>query len=132
MTKTFLSSRKELYKTEIKSETNNLVIADVSVGIGEKNLGFSPEELTEAALSACTSITLRMYANRKGWDLEEVKIETEFIDQNDKSVFTQKMELFGNLNKDQKFKLLEIANKCPMHRILLNPIKIITELKNTL
>jgi putative redox protein len=132
MTKTFLSSRKELYKTEIKSETNNLVIADVSVGIGGKNLGFSPEELTEAALSACTSITLRMYANRKGWDLEEVKIETEFIDQNDKSVFTQKMELFGNLNKDQKFKLLEIANKCPMHRILLNPIKIITELKNTL
>lgn len=50
----------------------------MSVEISGKNLEFSPEELTEAALSTCTSITLRMYADRKGWDLEDVKIETEF------------------------------------------------------
>jgi putative redox protein len=129
MKKIFVSVSKEHYKTEIKSQTNNLVTADVPLAVGGKDLGFSPEELLMASLSACTSMTLRMYADRKGWDLEEVKVETELQNLDDKSLFSQRLELIGNLDVEQKARMYEIANKCPIHKLLMRPIEIITELK---
>lgn len=120
--------KKDLYKIEITSPTGNTVIADEPVDIGGKDLGFSPKELLGSALAACTSATLRMYADRKGWDLQEVKIDIdlEFNKDDNKTVINRKLQLAGNLDDAQKERLLVIANACPVHKILSNPIEINT------
>ena len=122
--------KNELYKVEIKSSTDNVIFADEPVELGGKDLGFSPNELLASALAACTSATLRMYADHKGWELEEVKlvVELERNDTENKTVISRKLEVIGNLDQTQRVRLLKIAESCPVHKILSNPIVINTEL----
>jgi putative redox protein len=124
------SIKKELYKVNIESPTGNVLVADEPVAMGGNDLGFSPKELLASALAACTSATLRMYADRKGWDLEEVKLEItlERDDKENKTTINRRLELIGNLDDSQKSRLLAVANACPMHKILSNPIDIHSEL----
>ena len=127
---TVLSSiKKELYRIEIESPTGNVVIADEPLESGGKDLGFSPKELLISALAACTSATLRMYADRKGWELEEVRMEIELVSDKEskKTLLKSEIQLFGDLDEEQRARLLEIANACPVHKILTNPIEINTE-----
>ena len=126
MTKITSSIKNENYKVEIKSPSGNIIIADEPTNLGGKDLGFSPMELLASALAACTSATLRMYANRKEWDLQEVKVEIdlEYIKEENKTVINRKMNFIGNLDEIQKSRLLTIANACPIHKILSNPIEI--------
>lgn len=132
MAKISSNIKKENYKIEIHSPSGNVVIADEPAELGGKDLGFSPNELLAAALAACTSATVRMYADRKEWDLQEVKIdiELEFIKEENKTVINRKIEFIGNLDNTQKSRLLTIANACPVHKILSNPIEINTLLEN--
>lgn len=119
---------KELYKVEIKSVSGNTLIADEPVEIGGKNLGFSPKELLISALAACTNATLRMYADRKQWDLQEVKTNIELLpdESGQKTILNRQIELIGDLSDEQKERLMTVANKCPLHKILSNPIEINT------
>ncbi|HLP21751.1 MAG TPA: OsmC family protein [Chitinophagales bacterium] len=120
----------QFYRVELKSPTGNTVIADEPLELGGKDLGFSPMELLASSLAACTSATLRMYADRKKWELAEVKIEVELNWDADagKTTINRKLELIGNLDDEQRARLLTIANSCPVHKILTNPIEIGTEL----
>lgn len=129
MAKITATIEKEHYKTTIKSATNT-IIADEPTDMGGQNLGFSPSELLASALAACTSITLRMYANRKEWALEKVNVEVDFQrdNQTNKTVFQRKIELVGALDEEQKTRMLSIANACPVHKILTNSIEIQTEI----
>lgn len=129
MGKIIASIGAELYKTEIQSETN-FIISDEPESNGGKDLGFAPKELLASSLAACTCITLRMYANRKGWDLTDVKVEVTFETDSVENKFKimRNIQLFGNLENDQKKRLINIADKCPIHKILTNPIEITTEL----
>lgn len=126
MAKISSSIKKENYKIEISSPSGNVLIADEPIDMGGKNLGFSPKELLASALAACTSATVKMYADRKGWDLQEVKIDVdlEFIKENNKTEIIKKIELIGNLDEAQRNRLLAIANVCPVHKILSNTIEI--------
>ena len=119
-----------LYKTEIKSATHS-IISDEPESVGGMDLGFTPDELLASSLAACTSITLRMYANRKGWDLTDIKVEINLDNHptEQKTVITRSIQLIGNLDEEQKTRLLYIADKCPIHKILTNPIEITTDLK---
>lgn len=130
MAKITSSIQKEPFKTELHSPSGNLLIADEPVAVGGKNLGFSPSELLASALAACTSATLRMYADRKGWPLEEVKIDLElrYIREENRTEIERKITLLGNLDEKQTERLLAIANACPVHKILSNPIAIDTKL----
>lgn len=129
MNKIATHTGKELYKTEIHSE-KNFIISDEPESSGGKDLGFSPRELLASSLASCTGITLRMYANRKGWDLTDIKVEitfdTDSVDNNFKII--RNIQLSGSLDATQKARLVYIADKCPIHKILTNPIEIITEL----
>lgn len=116
---------KDHYRAEIKSERNT-IIADEPFDVGGKDLGFSPSELLASSLAACTCITVRMYADRKGWDLEEVIAEVSLEKLEGKSKFTRKVEFKGTLDQDQRTRLAAIANKCPIHQTLTNPIEIET------
>ncbi|MGH2665606.1 OsmC family protein [Flavobacterium sp.] len=129
MAKTTASIGKELYKTEITSGVKT-IIADEPIEAGGKDLGFAPRDLLEASLASCIAITLRMYANRKGWDLTDTKVEVHLEWDADKSmsVITNKVALFGTLDDAQREALLKIAGKCPIHKVLTNPIEITTSL----
>lgn len=130
MAKITSSIKKELYKVNIESPTGNILVADEPIAMGGNDLGFSPKELLASTLAACTSATLRMYADRKGWDLEEVKLEItlERDDKENKTTINRRLELIGNLDDSQRNRLLTVANACPMHKILSNPIDIHSEL----
>jgi len=128
MAKISSSIKKELYKIEVESPTGNTIIADEPVDKGGKDIGFSPKELLAAALAACTSATVRMYADQKKWPLDEVKIDVE-LDRDDaanKTVISRKIRFIGALDADQKKRLLAVANACPVHKILSNPVEINT------
>ncbi|HMU77410.1 MAG: OsmC family protein [Bacteroidia bacterium] len=120
----------ENYKVTIESQSGNILIADEPVANGGKNLGLSPFELVAAALSACTSITVRMYAERKKWPLSDVNtdISVSWDKLNNKTVIQRKVNFSGNLSDEQKNRLLQIANVCPVHKVLTNPIEIFTEM----
>jgi putative redox protein len=117
----------DLYKTEITTETHQL-IADEPIDVGGKDLGPGPGDFVRIGLASCTAITLRMYANRKGWDVGtiEVKVYSESVE--DKTIFNCLIYFNGNVTDEQRKRLLSIANACPVHKMLTHPIEIVTKL----
>jgi putative redox protein len=128
MAKVFASIKNDPYKIEIKSLTGNIVVADEPLDKGGKDTGFSPKELLVAALSACTSATLRMYIERKGWNIPEIKVETELSEADDTSVFSRKLVFVGETTDEQKSRLIAVANACPVHKVLSSHIEFKTEI----
>lgn len=118
----------EPYLIEIKSPTGNVVIADEPIEKGGQDKGFSPKELLVSALAACTCATVRMYADRKTWDLEKVEAAIELIEETGQTKFIRKLQFTGNLDEEQRARLLTVANACPIHKILTNAIVIETVL----
>lgn len=119
----------QAYKVVLTSESGNTIIADEPEELGGQDLGFSPKELLVSALAACTSATLKMYATRKNWDLQQVKIniDLDYDSASHKTKIQRDLEFFGDLDKAQKDRLLQIANRCPIHKILENTISIDTQ-----
>jgi putative redox protein len=117
------------FTTKIQMKNHNL-IADEPASVGGDDFGPSPYQLLYASLAACTTMTLKMYADRKQWDLQEVfvyishskKKNTELGIEMEKPTrldfITKKLKFVGNLTDEQKQRLKEIAAKCPVHRTL--------------
>jgi putative redox protein len=96
-------------------------VADEPVDAGGLDLGPTPHDLLSAALAACTAQTLRLYAGRKGWPLGAVRVEV--IHSRDASAtppdhFQRTVSLGGGLADDQRARLMELAERCPVHRLL--------------
>ncbi len=122
------------FTTEVQAGKHSL-IADEPVKVGGNDFGPAPYELLNASLGACTAMTLKMYARRKKWNLEEVLVhlsyskEAVYTDHQanpEKSTsridrFEMELELIGDLDKEQRDRLHEIANKCPIHRTIASP-----------
>lgn len=127
------------YLTEIKAGPHSF-LADEPESVGGTNLGPTPYGYLSAALGACTSMTLRMYADRKKWDLKEVRVhvshskdyyeDSEAVEDKKSKIdiFDREIELEGNLDDEQRARLLEIADRCPVHRTLHSDVKVITKL----
>ena len=105
-------------------------LSDAEVITGGSGTGPSPHEFLAAALAACTTMTLKMYSGRKGWDLQNaiVTVHAERVDDVEK--MTRDIELVGNLDAEQKERLMDIANKCPIHKALTGEIQLKTQLVN--
>jgi putative redox protein len=118
---------REQYKTELILDSHTLT-ADEPVEDGGKDLGPAPGDLLRLSLASCTAITLRMYANRKAMDVEkiEVKVTSETIDV--KTIFRRTITITGNIDDKQRERMLQIANSCPIHKTLTNPIEVLTHL----
>lgn len=115
------------------------LIADEPKAVGGTNLGGTPYDLLVSALGACTAMTIRLYANHKKMELDDVKVhltfdkrhaddaidgapaQMEFID--------REVELTGNLSEEQRERILQIADKCPVHKTLTKGLNIDTRLK---
>lgn len=117
------------FTTQISNGRNSLV-ADEPKNIGGDDLGLAPFELLQAALGACTNMTLKLYAERKKWDLKEVYTHMSFVrdtlDSQKIETITKKIEMEGDLTEDQKKRLIEIGAKCPVNKTLLAGVNIKT------
>lgn len=105
-------------------------VADEPAGLGGLDLGPTPHELVAAGLAACTSMTLRLYAGRKGWPLGAVHVEVTHSHKagdTPADTFTRRIVLGGDLDDDQRARLIQIAEMCPIHRLLTAGAKVITE-----
>lgn len=119
---------------------NHTIIADEPTDAGGTDTGMTPTELMLGALGACAAITMRLYAQRKGWALEGVEIdlstarykadayprytgEGDFVHE-----FMQRIQITGDLDEAQKHRLLEIAGKCPVHKAIFEPKVMIEEI----
>ncbi len=91
---------------------------------GGEDKGPAPFELLGSALAACTSMTLRGYALRKSWPLDRVEVTIEQEKTPEAHKIKRTVALFGALDAEQKQRLLEIANKCPVHKTLSGQIVI--------
>jgi putative redox protein len=92
---------------------------------GGTDQGLSPDDFLLSSLGSCTSITLRMYARLKKLPLDKITIS---LTRNPSGEIDRKIELIGNLSDEQRNRLLEISNKCPIHKALTNSIKINSKL----
>lgn len=130
---------RDRFRTEVRAAGHTLV-ADEPESVGGENAGPSPYDLLSAALGTCTAMTLRMYADQKGWPLDEVEVRVRHekihardcddcetregrIDQLQRSLVVR-----GELDETQRKRLLEIADRCPVHRTLNGEVKIRTTL----
>lgn len=115
------------YRVEIRAATNS-IIADEPVENGGMGLGLSPHQLLAAALGACTNATVRMYADRKAWPLEAIDthVVIEHGDSFDQTNIIRSLRFTGDLSDEQRTRLQQIAERCPIHRTLTGEVKIET------
>jgi putative redox protein len=102
--------------------------SDVDASKGGSDSGPSPHEYLAAALATCTGMTLKMYASRKSWGLENAIVTVDISRTDEVERFTRTITLVGNLDTEQTARLLDIADKCPVHKALIGTIAIDTQL----
>ncbi|MEP6616053.1 MAG: OsmC family protein [Ginsengibacter sp.] len=119
----------ENYCTILSANAHTL-LADEPVLNGGQGKGFSPHELMAASLAACTVITLKMYADRKGWDIHGIKVEVSIqIEEHKFASFQCMIEVPLHITEPQRNRMLEISRNCPLHQILVNTSKITSSIK---
>ncbi|MCT1526607.1 OsmC family protein [Sphingobacterium hotanense] len=104
------------------------ILADEPLDLGGQNKGLTPTQLLLASIGSCKVITMRMYANRKQWDVKKINIDlsSEVVksDLQQTTYIRCHITFEGNLDEDQIKRLYVIADKCPIHKMLQNPIVI--------
>lgn len=125
------------FLTVIGARTHG-ILADEPTPLGGSDLGMTPYELLLASLSSCMAMTMRMYANRKGWPLERADIQLRTAPTRDpdrevriagaKSLtrIERRIELTGLLSAEQRARLVEIADRCPVKRNLEAGLEVIS------
>ena len=112
---------------------DHLLVGDEPLSVGGANLGPAPYEFVGAGLSACTVMTLQMYARRKGWEID-VEIHTDHSKQKDEEgnpidVFEKEIIISGDLDDKQVQRLMQIADKCPVHKTLKQGVEFKTSIQ---
>ncbi len=103
------------------------ILSDVSEQNGGNNSGPNPHEILEAALAACTIITVQMYANRKLWKLDSTNALVKIVwEEKGLTKIDRQLTFKGDLTDEQKARLREIADKCPIHNVLEGKVEIQT------
>jgi putative redox protein len=118
-------------KFQVEIHTAGVVIlADQPVDSGGLGSGPGPHQLLASGLAACTTMTLQLYARRKGWPLERVRVRVSHVPPvaGGRDRFAREIALDGALDEDQRNRLLEVANRCPVHLTLERGSDIATSL----
>lgn len=134
MVEVVVTSKPEQYKQEIQAGSYTL-LSDAPESAGGGATGPDPHELLLGALGACTSMTIQMFARRRGWELQQVtvKLNEDKIDDPESpgrqlSRITREIHVAGNLSEDQVEALKVAADKCLIHKLITGPKKVETTL----
>lgn len=98
------------------------ILADEPKEIGGNDSGATPGELLLSSLAGCKLITMRMYAERKGWELGEVTILLRYKEKGEPTIIEKKINFSGDLDEAQVKRLIEISGRCPVAKMLKNSI----------
>jgi putative redox protein len=114
-----VARRREGYAHDVEIEGGHSLRIDEPTAAGGTDTGPSPTRLVAAGLAGCTAITMEMYAARKGWDVDqvEVDVDVEYRDASPVS-FAVTLRLPSELSDEQRERLLVVAGKCPVHKLL--------------
>ncbi|SFJ20459.1 bifunctional alpha/beta hydrolase/OsmC family protein [Olleya namhaensis] len=119
---------------------SHTMMADEPTSFGGNDFGPSPYEFVSAGLSACTAMTVQMYVKRKGWDLQNIEVHTshtkvakQIVENGEQKeikvdTFNREIKLKGNLDDKQIQRILQIADKCPVHKTLHSDIDVVTKI----
>jgi putative redox protein len=116
------------YRSPISIRSHRL-LADEPQTEGGTDAGPTPIELMLAALGSCKTITARMYADRKGWPLESVEIDLDHAGAGANQTATVRVRFLGPLTDEQRERLKDITDRCPVHRALSGGLAITSELR---
>lgn len=119
------------YRTTVRSRGHTFYL-DEPGELGGKDTAPTPYELLLGSLGACKAITVRMYANRKGWDLREVRLDLAHSRPNGRDGAEQidiSISFTGDLDEEQRARLKEIANKCPVQKTITGELAVGTILE---
>jgi putative redox protein len=103
------------------------ILTDVGPEFGGQASGPEPHDLLAAALAACTTLTVNLYAKRKGWQLDDVRVTVRHGQEGGAYGLHRTIQYLGTLSEEEKGRLTEVANKCPVHKTLSGQIQITTE-----
>ena len=129
----------DAFTTKLKLGSHYMT-ADEPESYGGNDFGPSPYELVSAGLSACTVMTIQMYAKRKGWKIDNVEVHTSYskshavdcenCEETSAKIdtFEREIKFIGDLDEKQQTRLLQIADKCPVHKTLHTETQVITKL----
>lgn len=130
---------KDSYRVEVQSD-EHVYIIDEPIDVGGTNKGPNPSQVVMGALGGCIAITMKMYAERKGWKVDEIIVNLDYDrfkgseypgyegDENFVHEIRESITLKGDLDEDQRARLFEIASKCPVRRLISSPAFFIEEL----
>ncbi|MHC8949407.1 OsmC family protein [Sphingobacterium hungaricum] len=122
-----VSIAKDKYKTEV-TYGKHLIIADEPTDVGGTDLGMPPTSLFLSSLGTCKVMTMRMYADRKGWDLQtaQIRLSSEVVksEQQQTTYIKCHITITGDLDDEQRQRIYKIADRCPIQKIISNPIVI--------
>jgi putative redox protein len=116
--------------------SRHVAFADVASELGGKDSGPNPHDLVLMALGACTAMTVRLYAARKAWQVDRIAVRLSYgvavalaeSDGRDDSRIDRVIEIDGPLDDTQRARLLDIAGKCPIHKMLTAGVSITSSL----
>lgn len=129
-----MARRRSGYTHDIEIEGGHTLVIDEPLEAGGGDQGPSPTRTLGAALAACTAITCEMYAGRKGWELGALEVDVE-INYDDSrgtaSGFEVTLRVPAPLDQEQQQRLLTIAGKCPVHRVIAGetPVEIVDRIE---
>ena len=117
------------YTVELSDNHGHRWLGDEPADLGGANAGPAPEQQLLASLGTCTAVTLMMYARRKQWLLTQVHVDLAFNPQGKPpsgSDIHRSIQLVGQLDEAQRARLMQIADACPIHKVLTGEIRIAT------
>ncbi|MEL6796516.1 MAG: OsmC family protein [Planctomycetota bacterium] len=113
------------FKTHIETDGAFKSVTDTPASMGGGDLGASPTAMVSAALASCKSITAKMYADRKGWPVEAVRVDVEHVKRGGADVFETRVTIEGDrLDDEQRKRIYEITAKCPVHKLLTGEVAV--------
>ena len=109
--------------TVMNSSRGHKWISDEPIPIGGLDSGPSPKELLLSSLASCKLITVRMYAERKGWVVDRIDVRLKFLEQAEKTIIEKSISFSGDLDEAQTSRLTDISGRCPIVKMLSNSIE---------
>jgi putative redox protein len=115
-----VARRIEGFAHEVEIEGGHMLVVDEPLDVGGTDTGPRPTQLLAASLAGCTAITVEMYAERKGWEVGAIEVDVDIAyDGAVPSIFSVALKLPRELSVAQRQRLLTIAAKCPVHKVLV-------------